>query len=1070
MAEAAAQIEYELEWSDDSSDDSWHPTSSDDEYSDDEDLDWSGWTETPVKVKAINVKFDTIDEALTDQYLEEKRQIKARLEREVASIRAHHNDFNDTQNDVNGALTSNEIMNCFFSPVIAYELHGAMNKGLHLKGHHPMDHNEFEIIIRLIFYFSYYNKGPTEMCSHPENFPEAANLIALLHGNTEVQRNDRLLALLRSMEGDGGVNRRDESITWTSVYNIDDSLENLFYLIGRQASKLCFVQGRTSFIIDDDKLRLRSLLAATLDLVRSKGLNSFGPVANCVNSLATGINLSSYMSHHGESALSITEANLMCILGVQSTSLLHFPDTGLGGDRAYNDEELTQCLSKYLLNLLNTVKRGPGLAYKFGKTSYPENREQRVIPEGGPSLSLGATRTVNRRTLFFTAWRSGTGRVTFLQSTKAAHSASEIQYESASRDLLYSKSFEFAERNGGIESLCVPMNYKEHVLDIHGVREECKAQGTPDWFFLHRFRASSTLTYYSLPKTRMGLPEEYVDLLENGLGLQLSPAPPTDFPPDLTHAQKSLEQLKRLTKIQLVDICKSYHRPYSGGKEELARRIKKGPLEVITPTDLEMMLKHTFFAPLKDKDKTPHKIGILNEAKVRNAIGEILKKFDGAVLDAVWECGLISRKDHIFLATSLDAWVVYYTDASKEEKNHLALEIKTPTSNEIREKVLSLRDEYGDYTYCEMGDEVFSSLVYMPQYRVQVVHHAAVCGLDKVLFVVADEYKPVYATMISFSPTQKRTYISLVTDLVYKKSLQWAYTALFETGDPEQHIPEFREEAVSTPSCSVDRDTLLFHFAVWQALLNRVHRAGMPLPTAKRIAPAVVCAWNKSKGRIDEMSEYLKSVMWHLPQATPKQRLTIREIKKTCLNSFLASKHCYNSVPPRQLVGRSFSQIRRALSKHEGSFLEFMLQLGRSFELILPVPGMVPRSPAKRPRPVSRGDQEERLGTVTVSLWQRDARAYCQSVKRNKLERFRTDPLLNRIRLDRTLNHVGVLVSGRQIRCTLCSSGRDGKHTSGYRCPTCCVYLCTRCHNTHGNATACYSRWHNIRLARNLGP
>lgn len=363
MTEVAAANEGVLEWSDESSDESWSPSSMEDDDSlDDENVDWNKWRETPFLAKQVVITMDSVEPETIDRYLEETTQIKTRLKSEVNSIRTMHNTCASPQIAEDANLTDNEILNCFFSPIIAFELHGVMNKGLSIMGKPPMNEREFENVIRLIFYFSYYGKGPAEICSHPENFPEPAELISQLQGDTDKKRKDRLLDLLRSFEGDGGVNREDLSLTWTSPYDIDKSLENLFFMIGRQASKLCFVQGRTNLIIDDDKLKLRSALAAAIGLVRSKGLKSFGPVANCINSLCTGIILSSYMSHHGESALDITEANLMCILGTHSTSTLSFPDTGLGGDRGYNDEELQECLVEYLLEILNTVRRGPSLA------------------------------------------------------------------------------------------------------------------------------------------------------------------------------------------------------------------------------------------------------------------------------------------------------------------------------------------------------------------------------------------------------------------------------------------------------------------------------------------------------------------------------------------------------------------------------------------------------------------------------------------------------------------------------------------------------------------------------------
>ena len=66
-------------------------------------------------------------------------------------------------------------------------------------------------------------------------FPEA-KLIAKLQGKTNKQHKDtkqgQLLALLRSIEGNGGVNHSDISITWNSVFDIDEDLEQLFHMTG----------------------------------------------------------------------------------------------------------------------------------------------------------------------------------------------------------------------------------------------------------------------------------------------------------------------------------------------------------------------------------------------------------------------------------------------------------------------------------------------------------------------------------------------------------------------------------------------------------------------------------------------------------------------------------------------------------------------------------------------------------------------------------------------------------------------------------------------------------------------
>ena len=448
----------------------------------------------------------------------------------------------------------------------------------------------------------------------------------------------------------------------------------------------------------------------------------------------------------------------------------------------------------------------------------------------------------------------------------------------------------------------------------------------------------------------------------------------------------------------------------------------------------------------------------------------------------LWECGLVSNKDFslAYLVTSLDGWLVYADTRSNEcneREQHAAVEIKSPTSDEMQRHVQEMRDLFGEFTRCHMGDATFEALVYKPQYRAQVLHHAAVCNLSEVLFIVANEFKPIYATLITFSHAQRCTYLSIVKDCVYEKSLKWAYTSSWNDADhPEDHFPEFREAAISTQAHSVENDCVLFHYVMWRSLLKMVEAAGLPLPIAKRIIPAVVSWWNKNKGRIDEMSRHLKGIQWHFSQATPKQRLTLREIEKLALNAFLAQKHCYHNIPAAGLAGKSFQQVRRALSKRDGTFSDFMLELGRTFRLLLPTPGLVPRSPLKRSRPAEEEQEEEpssqsSLGSITFNLHQRESTRICSAVKRNKLHRFQTDEELNRIRLDKTLNHTPVVDPGVYVRCTLCSSGRPmethKQHHSAFYCPTCCVYLCVRCHD--GTRKSCMTKWHSIQNPSNLG-
>jgi hypothetical protein len=137
-------------------------------------------------------------------------------------------------------------------------------------------------------------------------------------------------------------------------------------------------------------------------------------------------------------------------------------------------------------------------------------------------------------------------------------------------------------------------------------------------------------------------------------------------------------------------------------------------------------------------------------------------------------------------------------ESPREGWKQAGLEIKTPTGSDKRELVLRLRDEFGEYTESTLGNDIFKALVYEPNYRVQVLHHAVVCGFEKVLFVVANEYKPIFSTLISFTTSQKQSYQSLLMEIYYR-DLSWAYTTAWnDSRNPEHHVPHFRQRAVST--------------------------------------------------------------------------------------------------------------------------------------------------------------------------------------------------------------------------------------------------------------------------------
>jgi hypothetical protein len=204
-----------------------------------------------------------------------------------------------------------------------------------------------------------------------------------------------------------------------------------------------------------------------------------------------------------------------------------------------------------------------------------------------------------------------------------------------------------------------------------------------------------------------------------------------------------------------------------------------------------------------------------------------------------------------YLATSLDGWIVMrYADDSGDERSvhsdsdgsavsierrkyNCGLEIKTPSSKKIiQETVKKGLDFYGPYSQCEFGSCAFTQLVYKPEYRTQVLHHATIANLKYVLFVVAGTTKIHYAVLIRF-PEVKLTIMRGILAGIYQRSLKWAYTSA--TVSPLSIIPTFCEEVIS----SITTDCIVFSWIIWKHLMRMVLSTMLPLPKAHKIMESV---------------------------------------------------------------------------------------------------------------------------------------------------------------------------------------------------------------------------------------
>ena len=298
--------------------------------------------------------------------------------------------------------------------------------------------------------------------------------------------------------------------------------------------------------------------------------------------------------------------------------------------------------------------------------------------------------------------------------------------------------------------------------------------------------------------------------------------------------------------------------------------------------------------------------------------------------------------------------------------------------------------------------------------------------------------------------------------------------------DPISHIIDIRPDVISGASYPIDRDSIAVGYCIWKILLQKVRAAQLPLPHAKKILPVVITMWNRAKGRIDEMTRHLDSMLFDFSKGTPKQRLVIREIMKLALSVYFAKRHCFPSktVPK----GQGYTKIQSHLWHLGKGFTvkEVLYQLATTYTVRNKILGRKLGSPMP-----GTEDSDDGVGSSLtqreISSCQSKAFSYVRSIreKRNKFKLFCKDETLAHIRTDRRLIHTIVASHANSSvkknkptkegaktynypRCVLCTAlvGSPYAKHSAYACRTCGVALCIK--RDGQKKKSCFEKWHSV--------
>ena len=370
----------------------------------DEDESVGDWKVIDPTEKNIILHFDMIDKRFLFSLKKATSVLQTKVEKAKSS-------FLDA--DIERMTPETLNFNCFASVELWHFLLGFINRNLH-PNEEKATISDVTALLCLIFALSSYRVSLHEALENLPDFPLINDCANQVSGGQQ-----RCKALLHAL--DKKTPKEHYGPSWDYLFSADKDVKELERIVSWSCSNIGFTEGDTELLVDDDKLRNRSSRAIDFGFTWSKGLKLFGPVANMIGAVFTGLFLASCISVVGQTNFQATKIMLMLITNATIESQLKMRGCTLSGDRAYNDESFFEFSSSIELMTHNTYKRCGSSPFKFGVTRYKTSLDQIEVSENGPKTVLWAQKkplVKGGPPMNLVLYQNGTGRCVMIASTK----------------------------------------------------------------------------------------------------------------------------------------------------------------------------------------------------------------------------------------------------------------------------------------------------------------------------------------------------------------------------------------------------------------------------------------------------------------------------------------------------------------------------------------------------------------------------------------------------------------------------------------------------------------------------
>ena len=278
--------------------------------------------------------------------------------------------------------------------------------------------------------------------------------------------------------------------------------------------------------------------------------------------------------------------------------------------------------------------------------------------------------------------------------------------------------------------------------------------------------------------------------------------------------------------------------------------------QLSTPTNdaIRAILERSFLPHQKGAAREACSMGhALEKPILEKWVAEVSKRgypLRNLAVKGAYTAGLVAKKDYPWAKDSID--FILLTNYQGFD-DIWRVEVKA----RVNARTAAQEQEFLSSTNREKNVSIFASDVHKMisdvGERFQILHHAYVYDLDKVVFMVGDSQSEILqSTVVDFLDEELKMHYGQVLEDLKELALSWMYDEDIASNLPIE-IPQNVMDIALTLRQIKDSEAIEGNVNLWLFLINQP----LPMPSFKRFIPAICAYWNAVKSGSDTSTKLM---------------------------------------------------------------------------------------------------------------------------------------------------------------------------------------------------------------------